>query len=478
MNVSNLEVSLIHPSATPAKLGSVLLEAILSAAAFAHSHPIWSWLVAELRYRRGAFAAALQSYRQVEFLIDRIKQDQRFIKYQQLQFMIERCKALLGEPTQEDPLLLCHAKPADEQDAIAGCGSFSATIHFYGFLIKGYLNRKCSSSKDSEVIIISIDGVVVRRRNVRFIWGRGRFSFRLKRPVLSHLPMKSRMTIRTAAGKPLACGRSTALLLEIPSGKDDIGKLIAGHGLLTKKGSIPLAGQDPKTAGDASLLLYMLAAEAFESIIGRPLFLMFGTLLGYHRDGALIPGDDDFDVGYVSRESGSARVKAETMEIMGKLLDAGFDILLNWQGRPMRLLHSSTGTEVHLDICTIWRGESRLLAPPYGCMHLNLSDLLPVRKAGFNGSMVSVPKDPDKFLEAYYGSTWKIPDPGYSATLRTTPRKLRKELRSINLSQREAFEFRRLVEERRLAGNQVGVFNSRAIFSLYPVSEYEKYCGW
>jgi hypothetical protein len=47
--------------------------------------------------------------------------------------------------------------------------------------------------------------------------------------------------------------------------------------------------------GAARLALALLVRDALE-VIGTPWFLDAGTLLGAHRDGKLIPHDDDFDI--------------------------------------------------------------------------------------------------------------------------------------------------------------------------------------
>jgi hypothetical protein len=468
------------PIRLPLNAASFAFEAILSVGAIFHKNPIWAWLKAESCFRREAFSSALLHYRIVYELASRSEKKLYFIKTQQVQFMIERCKAILGEPTQADPLLLCKALPAEDRAIEPSVGTFSVSFQFYGFLITGVIDRKKAmlGKAESAEVKIAVDDFVIRTRKVRLNRRMSRFSFRLKRPVLCHFPQHSKLSVKVSECGLLSHGLGSYINMVVPCGGNDLEPLIADHGLLTKKGSLATSSDKMSGASADYIRLYRLAQEAFKSILGRPLFIMFGTLLGCIRNGALIPGDDDFDVAYISLESSSERVKAETIEIMRKLLYAGFDILLNRQGRPMRLMHKSIGAETHIDISTVWRGVSKVMAPPYGCLDLELTDFLPTIDALLCGSTVSVPNNPVKILERYYGRGWRIPDPGYSATLRTTPRKLRNELKSINLGRSEVFGFKDSIEAGRSSGTPIGMFNSKAIFSLYPIDEYEKYCGW
>jgi len=57
--------------------------------------------------------------------------------------------------------------------------------------------------------------------------------------------------------------------------------------------------------------LYEQLYSIFKKIFGYELMNTYGTLLGFYRNGSMIPGDDDFDCLYISNKTNSKEVAIE-----------------------------------------------------------------------------------------------------------------------------------------------------------------------
>jgi phosphorylcholine metabolism protein LicD len=101
---------------------------------------------------------------------------------------------------------------------------------------------------------------------------------------------------------------------------------------MNKKGVISATEDELRERQSAYLELYADLRRFFAEELGKPLMLMYGTLLGYHRDGDLIPGDDDFDAGYISDEHDPIAVKEETKRVIATLVRAGYLVSFNRRG--------------------------------------------------------------------------------------------------------------------------------------------------
>ena len=123
----------------------------------------------------------------------------------------------------------------------------------------------------------------------------------------------------------------------MPHGDGRLFSLIEAGGTLSKKGEIDLSPAETKRREDRQLEIYSRVRAFFEETLGRPLLLLYGTLLGFQREGDIIVGDDDFDVGYVSDKTDPVAVKEETKEIIVELVRAGFTVSLNRRGRMFRV---------------------------------------------------------------------------------------------------------------------------------------------
>ena len=73
--------------------------------------------------------------------------------------------------------------------------------------------------------------------------------------------------------------------------------------------------------------LYDRVSEVLSRKYGYDAFLIYGSLLGYVREGGFIGHDVDFDAAYISQFSDLKAVADELRDIAFTLIDAGFDII-------------------------------------------------------------------------------------------------------------------------------------------------------
>src|SRR5690606_35133412 len=143
--------------------------------------------------------------------------------------------------------------------------------------------------------------------------------------------------------------------------------------------------------------------------------LMYGTLLGFYRDGDFIPGDDDFDCGYISDRTDPVSVKEETKDIIVELIRAGFTVSFNRRGRLFRVQTERTGQAgLHLDVRPLWFQDGRVWLHNHCSFPATRDDFLPPEEGSFRGVRVLIPHRTEVFLRGHYGPGWKVPDPGFT----------------------------------------------------------------
>lgn len=145
---------------------------------------------------------------------------------------------------------------------------------------------------------------------------------------------------------------------------------------------------------------------------GKSYFLNMGTLLGVYRDGRLIMGDMDIDLGAQIEE------EEEMLRLQEYLKDRGFKHLLSFCTDKFGLIQDTFEYKrVRIDINYYWKeGNNDVCYILYGgdkivkltCQHIERT-----KKITFKDIKVSVPDDIERYLEDRYGPTWRTPDPNY-----------------------------------------------------------------
>ena len=332
---------------------------------------------------------------------------------QAAEFFLERALHRAGRGRVVDPLFACRL---DEVPALAlgSMGAFTAEFVFSGLQLSGFIASGAGSSVD-----VFLDEVLVR--TVNLVSGRNlsRFSFRFTRTALGLFPASSTLRIRCGSGFLASFAGSEGLRLEIPHGfrvgtDKEASPLISGLRQVDKKGTVAPTEIELGERRLAFLSIYEEARSFFKEYFGKELFLIYGTLLGFHRQGGFIIGDDDFDVAFMARGKSPLEVKTETIDMIVELVQAGFSVSFNRRGRLFRLHGRGCGfAGEHLDIHSFWMQDGKVWAHNDFCAAADRGQYVPAPERDYGLLKAYVPADPDAFLGAHYGPGWKTPDPGF-----------------------------------------------------------------
>ncbi|APX94956.1 hypothetical protein BWR19_08405 [Halomonas sp. 1513] len=305
-----------------------------------------------------------------------------------------------------------------------------------------------------------------------------RFTYYFKRGVLDAFPQHSTIALRSGNGRYLlwkGCYRASVF---VPHGNDQLFNLLDQGASLNKKGYLAPTSDEIADRQQRYLKIYDSAKNTFDTLFGNPLFLMYGTLLGHCREGDFIPGDDDFDVGYASALGDPISVKEETKKIVIELVLAGYICSFNRSGRLFRLSLPGEPAGVHLDVRPVWYEDQAIWAHKQAKLPLSLDDFLPVIEGSLRGYNVYTPAYTERFLRAYYGDGWKVPDPSFSNASQKVPKYVIKHLDKTCITPAEYREMCDEIERRRPNHPQAAKLISIGLHSLYPLSEYKRECGW
>ena len=435
--------------------------------------PNLRWYLGKIKEEQGNLQGAIIAY---ESAVDMVKNPNKTLKQPNLQlyqFSLARALYKAGEAHPDDPIFHCYVKPLEDKvvsrDGFAG--SYDASFKYNGLVLDINLDRT-----DFEYFELLINGNLFRR--IKVIPNIKQYNFKVKRPALAHFPVSGVINVHTSDGNILLANGSSGLKLSIQHGLGDIEEKLKQYGMIDKKGYIPSSNSEIRERQNDYLKLYAEAKDFFDKEIGIPLFLIYGTLLGYYRDGDFIPGDDDFDVCYISEKNDPRSVKEEAKAIIKKLIQEGFTVSFNPAGRPFRLRNDNNTSTLHLDVRPLWFQGGKVWAHKQACLPCTLEDFKPVQKAKLRNHEVYIPSKPDVFLEAYYGPGWKVPDPSYSnETVRVDP-VVRKNLAKACLTLNEYYKMHDELEILKGEYSNMGKLIYTAAHDLYPLEEYEKNCGW
>jgi len=426
--------------------------------------------LADAQQARGDLEGAIKRYESALRIAEECNDLWPLYRKQQWQFQLEYCYAMLGRARVEDPLFACDVQPP-RKPTVASHGSqltFAARMTYIGMSIHGF------ADSESESVSLYLDGTLLRTVNVSREEGVVKFNLTIKRETLAMFPTRSRLEAKTSRDRPLyGPGGVTHLDLTVPHGDGRLLDMIASGASLDKKGTIKPTPAQVKERQDRDLEIYSSVRDFFTEHIGRPIFLMYGTLLGYYRDGDLIPHDDDFDVGYVSDETDPVNVKEETKDIIVELVRAGFTVSFNRRGRLFRVQLDRDATDgCHVDVHPTWFQDGNVWVHNVVSFPADRDDFLPAVDGKLRDTAVSVPGRPVVFLRGNYGPGWKVPDPGFryynSAVDPEVRRNLGKALINVGEYKALAERVRRETHDEPGAGRLVSI-GSR---DLYPLDRF------
>ncbi len=453
-----------------------LVAASLNFLCLIHKSPKWLVISGYAREHYLNYKAAYQRFSSAVEIIKRTD-DIRFLRWlQAAQFFQKRSLYLMGKEQALDPLFLCSATDSsdlprrrDTQTKIAGF--FKVEFVFSGLQIHGFLPGVATGSVD-----VYLDEVLIRNINTTGTGLFRKFSFRFTRSALKLFPSQSKLFIKTREGTPLASFSGiTEVLLKIPHGIASGSPILSGEKKIDKKGTLVPTEAELAENRKRYLAVYADARSFFKEQLGKDLFLAYGTLLGCYRQGDFIPGDDDFDTGFMASSGNPLEVKKETIGMVVQLVKAGFTVSFNRRGRLFRLHGRSLDTmSTHLDVHSFWVENELVWAHNDYCAPGMRADYLPANEVLFNGVPVSIPAKPEVFLSSHYGAHWRIPDPGFINYYSKSKTAMLEHLSQALISPVEYQEVLELLQTAKQTTSGMGSFISIGSRDLYPLPEQEE----
>ena len=177
---------------------------------------------------------------------------------------------------------------------------------------------------------------------------------------------------------------------------------------------------------------------------GVEAFPAYGTLLGAHRDGALIGHDSDADLGYVSRHTHPADVILESFAIQRRLAGMGYEVVRYSGGGIKVMVEEEDGNTRGLDVFSGFfdgqdeNGQGNLVLMGEIRTPFEVDWIYPLGTTTLEGRELPAPADPDRLLAAMYGPSWRTPDPAFKfETPASTSRRLNDWFRGNSVNRAE-----------------------------------------
>ena len=389
------------------------------------------------------------------------------------EFFLEKAYADSGNSRVEDPLFDCSIRKNQIKNK-GRSGYYAMDFTHLGLRITGYVTSRRINTVD-----IYIDSLKLRSIPVLHTYLMpGYFHFHIKREVLSDFPAVCTVKVLTMESEALLFEGGNTAEMHVPHGSGCLQNKVENGYTVDKKGFYFQAQSEIVERQNMYLMIYNSVNTAFQKMFSTPLFLLYGTLLGYIREGDFIAGDDDFDAGWFSLKTNPEEVKKETMTIVIEMVLAGFVCSFNRSGRLFRIRRPQDPPGVHLDIRPVWFQNSRIWLHKQACLCMHPDQFLPVKVGRLRNTEVSLPNDAEAFLAEYYGQGWSVPDPGYSNASKKVPADVLKTLNKITIDTDDYEWMREQIDLRRKQFPDAGKLISPGTHPLYPLDEYEANCEW
>jgi hypothetical protein len=187
-----------------------------------------------------------------------------------------------------------------------------------------------------------------------------------------------------------------------------LAELVAEGCLINKFGRIQ--GNKDESAAWAGKVFgsYARLNEIFEKEFGKSLFVFYGVMLGFAREGGVLAHDLDLDLAYFSEETDPGSVRLEFRRIVERLVDLGVG------AKPWTYKITFPGSGISVTPTWIAGG---VFASSFGYVGdgfaVTRDDILPLSRAEHAGHGFYLPNNPRAVAAYLYGKGWKYPDPGW-----------------------------------------------------------------
>lgn len=148
---------------------------------------------------------------------------------------------------------------------------------------------------------------------------------------------------------------------------------------------------------------------------------IFGTLLGFVRDGGFMPHDNDIDLGVLQGKTAKEVVQL-LVEKYGFQFNQGLayhgvvtEFSVIYKGLSMDFFFLENHDDVTRTTSYYWKPEGNYTDPRQNNVKYierkQINELKPFKVGGVE---VQIPLDAEGELEAIYGNGWKVPDPNFT----------------------------------------------------------------
>ena len=365
--------------------------------------PRWLFRYGEALEQLGRHRDAAEAYDLALIRLQAIDEPWAHWALLEWEFRRALCRHRCGDEPHDDPAFSVQVVgcPAGATIPIDAVGRFALDVTHLGLRVHGRLVDPSVSDVE-----IRVNGAAIKQVDVDRESPTPQFAFTIRHSALATFPRTASISVTTERG-PLFDEHGQEIgAVENPLGDESLFTRLDDSEVFTKKGALvsrELAEISPRQLLDA----YSTVRAFFTDQLGLDLFLMYGTLLGCHRDGRFIPGDDDLDVGYLTSCTDPEQLKQETRDVVRALLDAGFDISTRHGGSLFKIWQG----QIDIDVYPVWFHRGR--AWGYDAIDATPGDYHPAVERDLLGTLVLVPHRPEALLSATYGPGWRIPQPGF-----------------------------------------------------------------
>lgn len=305
----------------------------------------------------------------------------------------------------------------------------------------GRIHIKGQLFSASRIVFIFVNDIVVKAVNVRENEHANphtpsRFHFSLAPGAIKQFPYVAKIAVGSEDGLLVSPASDERLTFRNSYPTGTLLSLIKKNYVLTKKGTLSQILTQDLQWQKSALSGYTKLADYFKSRFDYDIFFVYGSLLGFIRNGDFIADDDDIDISYFSRQKSVTDVKKEMKAMAITMAADGWPVKLTARRRLFKI--QSEG--VWFDGFAGWLEDGRVWMHQTTSFEGGEEVFLPLKTTSFKGSEIKIPRQSERFLEEVYGPTWRMPDPGYQNPVR--PLAVRTHLKKGYLTHREAAAIR------------------------------------